>query len=426
MLTDVLPYSLEAEEALIGSLLVDPGAIKRVSVQPDDFHNVKLAAIYNAILAIHKDKIQVDYLTVVERLEVTNKMEYIGGTQELMRLVNTSPTALYAETYANIISDKARRRVMIIIAQNIANAARDSENIDIVISESISQLASKANIKNGAVHISDYVSRLYDVVDTRYQNPIKAGEVSGISSGFVDYDAITDGFHQGEETILSAEPGLGKSLLAFQMACNMSAYAPGAVYELEMSALSVVKREASNISRITTRDMNRGNIDDWQSFVKAVETMSTKDIFISDDSRLTTATLRADLARLREDHGIRWFVLDYLKLLKDRVGKDDTERTAWLSAEVHDICKDLNLAGLVIHSMNKSGVRERTGNQSDLAGSVQVLYDADQIIFMLRDEKYENVIHLKWAKFREGEMPTAGIQLSKLPGFPGFRNCAKI
>lgn len=426
MLTDILPNSIEAEEALIGSLLVDPGAIKRISVQPEDFYNPKLATIYKAIQSIHKDKVQVDYLTILERLDIAKKLDYIGGNQELMRLVNASPTALYAETYANIVIDKARRRAMFAIAQNMVNAARDAENIDIVISECISQLASKANIRNGAVHISEYVSKLYDEVDTHYQNPVKVGEVSGISSGFVDYDAITDGFHQGEETILSAEPGLGKSLLAFQMACNMSAYAPGAVYELEMSALSVVKREASNISRITTRNMDRGNIEDWSAFVQAIETMSTKDIYISDDSRLTTSTLRADLARLREDHGIKWFVLDYLKLLKDRVGKDDTERTAWLSAEVHDICKDLHLAGLVIHSMNKAGVRERTGSQADLSGSVQVLYDADQIIFMMRDEKYENLIHLKWAKFREGEMPTAGIQLSKLPGFPGFRNCAKI
>lgn len=426
MLTELLPQNIEAEEALIGSLLVDPGAIKRISVQPEDFYNPKLATVYKTIQAIHRDKIQIDYLTVLERLDATKKLDYIGGSQELMRLVNASPTALYAETYANIVSDKARRRAMIVIAQGMANAAREAENIDTVISESISQLASKANIKNGAVHISEYVSRLYDEVDTRYQNPVKAGDVSGISSGFVDYDMVTDGFHQGEETILSAEPGLGKSLLAFQMACNMANYAPGAVYELEMSGLSVVKREASNISRITTRNMNRGNIEDWQSFVTAIEVMSTKDIYMSDDSRLTTATLRADLARLREDHGIKWFVLDYLKLLKDRVGKDDTERTAWLSAEVHDICKDLNLAGLVIHSMNKAGVRERTGSQADLSGSVQVLYDADQIVFMMRDEKYENIIHLKWAKFREGEMPSSGIELSKLPGFPGFRNCAKV
>jgi len=425
-MSDLMPYSIEAEEAVIGSILIDISAIRRISLSPEDFYNKKLAAIYKSVIDLSRERKEYDYLGVLDKLEKAGKLDYIGGPQELMRLVNAVPTGLFVEQHAETVKDKSRRRSMILIAQELVNAARDKENIDEVISEKISQLASQANIKSGAVHISEFVSKLYDQVDARYKNPVKDGGVSGIPSGFYDFDQVTDGFHQGEETIISAEPGLGKSLLSFQMACNMANKFPGAVYQLEMSGLSVAKRQVSNMSKITTRDMNRGTMQDWDSFVKAIEEVSTKEIYMSDDSRLTSAALRADLARLREEHGICWFVLDYLALLKDNRGKDETERTAWLSSELHGICKDLNLAGLVIHSMNKQGIRENNGNQTDLSGSVRVMYDADQILIMRRDENNANVVNLKWSKFREGEMPSGGIQLVKMPGFPAFVTKAKI
>jgi replicative DNA helicase len=420
---DKPPSNINAEESVIGSILVNPEIINKISLAPEDFSIIKNGLIFKALKELYREKITIDQVTVVAKLESNNQLEMIGGAQELMRLVNNTPSSLHGEAYAAVVLDASRRRSIIQTASKLATAAYDLNSpIDTAISEGISNLANKANIKNGAVHIGEYVSRLYDIVDKRYQNPVKKGGVSGIPTGFYDFDAVTDGFHQGEETILSAEPGLGKSLLAFQMAYNMSKVSPGAIYEIEMSGLAVSKRQISGESKIPTRDMNRGNIEDWNSFIAAVEKLSTADIYMSDDTRLTTATLRADLARLREEYNIKWFVLDYLRLLKDRYGKDETERTAWLSAEVHDICKDLNLAGLVIHSMNKAGVRENSGNQADLSGSVQVLYDADQIIFMLRQEKYENLVTLKWAKFREGELPSKGITLSKLDGFPAFKN----
>jgi len=423
-MSELRPNSIEAEESVIGSILWNASVLNRISLAPEDFFNPRMGIIYKTILSMHRAKKEIDFVTLLAQLDDNNQLDAIGGSATLMRVSSVVPSSLHAETYAGIVKDKAIRRGMIEIAQEMVNGARDAEDIDTIISDSIRRLSSKSNIKTGAVHISEYVSRLYDKVDARYKNPVKAGGVSGIPSGFIDFDKWTDGFHQGEETILSAEPGLGKSLLAFQMACNMADYAPGAVYQLEMSGLAVAKRQVSNMSKIPTRDMDKGTFDDWTAFTKAIEVMSTKPIFISDDSRLTTAGLRADLARLREEENIQWFVLDYLSLLKDSKGKDDIERTAWLSSELHGICKDMNLAGLVIHSMNKQGVRENQGNQADLAGSVRVMYDADQIVIMRKDATNANVVNLKWAKFREGEMPNGGIQLVKMPGFPAFVNKA--
>lgn len=419
-----LPCNKEAEMALLGAAIGNPAIVNKLSISPDDFYTPLHADIYRAILKLHREKKTIDILSISEIFYASGKDLPPGY---LMDIDSNTPSYLHAESYQDIVKEDARRRGVVQVISSLNTAAFDKKSdLDAAISAAISGLANKANIKNGAVHISEFMSKLYDVVSEKHDNPVKPGEVSGISSGFQDFDNITDGFHPGEETILTAEPGLGKSLLAFQMACNMARQHPGVVYELEMSGLAVAKRQVANMANIATRDMDRGTMENWTDFVKTIEDVSGLKLHISDDTRLTTTTLRADLARLREEYGIRWFVLDYLALLKDSKGKDDIERTAWLSSEVHGICKDLRLAGLVIHSMNKQGVRENNGSQADLSGSVRVIYDADQIIMMQRDKQFENQVNLNWSKFREGELPKGGMSLIKRPGLPAFVSKARI
>jgi len=419
------PRNIEAEEAVIGSLLINPNVINKLPLTMDDFYVHRNGIIYKTIQKLRRENKKIDYLVITDSIEADGKLDEVGGSQYLMELSGKVPSSIHAEAYAELVFDASRRRGILRTLSELSKVAYDkSADIDTAISTAISQLANKANIQGGAVPVSEFLSRLYDVVSEKHEHPVNPGNVSGIPSGFIDFDEKTDGFHRGEETILTAEPGLGKSLLAFQMACNMAKEVPGVVYELEMSGQAVVKRQIANMAGIPTRQMDRGTMENWTDFVRCWEEASNLKLFLSEDTRLTTATLRADLARLRESHGIQWFVLDYLSLLKDRFGRDDIERTAWLSSEVHGICKDLQLAGLVIHSMNKQGVRENGGSQADLSGSVRVIYDADQIIVMQQDKKWDNQVNLIWTKLREGELPKGGISLVKKPGLPAFTNKA--
>ncbi len=426
--TDVIevPMNAKAEYAVLGSILIDPSCMKRLSLAPEDFYLARNRLIYKTIQDMARANKQIDFLTVFETLDSQGKLEELGKETYLMDMVQATPTSIHVEAYANIIADCSRRRALIqIFSDGAKNAYDKSADIDAAISETISRLANKANIKNGAVHISEFVSKIFDIVSDRHDHPVPAGGVSGIPTGFTDIDNVTDGLHQGEETIISAEPGLGKSLLAAQIAVQMAMKDyPGAIYELEMSGAAVAKRTMAWLTKTPTRDMDRGTMKDWQPFIGAVERLEKIPLYMSEDTRLTTATLRADLARLREDFGIKWFVLDYLSLLKDNKGKDDIERTAWLSSEVHSICKDLRLAGLVIHSMNKQGVRENNGSQADLAGSVRVIYDADQIIVMKRNPNVDNQVDLYWSKYREGQLPNKPVSIIKLDGIPAFANKA--
>ena len=423
----IMPHSVKAEEAMIGAAFVNPECIRMVAIQPSDFYLSRNRVIWNAIQTVSNAKKQVDNVTVADELEKRGLLEEAGGLLYIIDVIQACPSSLQFQSYADIILEMSMRRDVIQETSKLATAAYDKKaDMNKAISEVISNLVMRSNVKSGAVHIKQAVSEFYDKVNNRYENPIPHGQVSGISTGFIDFDEATDGLQTGEEMLLSAVPGLGKSLFAFQIASNAANQEPGAVYELEMSLSNLIGRQISGMAKVTTRAMRRGYIQDadWPNIVSAVEEMSLKPIYLSDDTQWTILKLRADLARLKETAGIKWFVLDYLALLKDQYGKNETERTTYLSSQVHDICKDLKLAGLVIQSMNKAGMKENNGDMTSLGGAAGLISDADQIIFMSQDESVANVYHLKWAKMRNDIMPGV-VDLVKVQGFPAYVNRAK-
>jgi len=369
------PHSTQAEEGVIGAALINPECVKTLPLSPDDFYIVRNKWVWDSIQTISNAKKELDFLTLVDELEKRGQLEEIGGRAYLMGVINACPSSLHAEAYSDTITEMSMRRNIIAEANRLAQAGYNKK-IDpgTIVAEVISNLATRTNTRHGATHIKQAVSEFYDTIDKRYKNPIPAGKVSGMSTGFLDYDDATDGLHLGEETVLSAKPGLGKSLFAMQLASNLADNDAGAVYELEMGISNLIGRQISGMARVTTRAMARGHINDldWPNIVKAIEEMSLKPIYISTDTQWTILKLRADLARLKETANIKWFVLDYLRLLKDRYGANDTERTEWLSSQLHDICKDLNLAGLVIQSMNKAGMKEGGNDMTGLAGGAGV------------------------------------------------------
>jgi len=239
----------------------------------------------------------------------------------------------------------------------------------------------------------------------------------------VDFDKITHGLQRGEELILAGQPGTGKSLLAFQMGCGMAERGhAGAVYSLEMSGVAMVKRQISAISKIPTYNLNSGvgMNERWSDFYQATEKIDRLPIYISDASNWTTIQMRADLSRLKQQFGIEWFLVDYHDLLADHYGRDAIEKSAYLSQQLHMICKDLDLAGLVIQSLNKRGYSDPT--MENLSGSTKVMHTADQIVIMVKDKTNPNLVYLKWNKVRDGEATNDGIILTKLKGFPAFGN----
>jgi replicative DNA helicase len=412
-----MPESKESEAALLGAILIDPSIINRVSIEPEKFYDIGHQEIYRAMRSIGSRDL--DILTLTEVLERKNKINDVGGQGYLIGLPSQCPQAYNFETYERIIRDTAIRRFVINSAGHLAKEAyNEQSNIGDAISKAVSDLVQSAKPKGGAVAMKEYLTDLYSEISERAENPKL---IHGLETGMKGFDKITYGLQAGEEFIIAGQPGTGKSLLAFQLGCGVAANGhAGAVYALEMSGKAMVRRRLSAITKIPTYNMLSGvdMNEKWEKLNKGVEELDPLPIYISDATDWTTLQLRADLSRLKQQQGVEWFILDYLDLLVDSYGKDRNEKSEYLSRQIHGICKDLDLAGIVIQSLNKQGYGS-SPTMSHLSGSHKVSYDADSIAILSQDEKEENVVNLIWDKMRESDGARA-LKLVKIAGFPAF------
>lgn len=416
------PHSPTNEEAFLGAAIIDPEALREINLPPEDFYIQRNQLVYEAILELRRSGQAVDYITICSRLDTQGRLAEIGGPARLMELINRTASSLNIDSYADVIRDKARRRRVLRISQKLTGASfAEGGKLEAAISEALEGL-SRAVVKDkGALHISHYISQVWDEVVQAKENPV---DISGITTGLDDWDRLTSGLQRGEVVKLSGEPGLGKSLLAVQILCSAAAAGyPGALYELEMSGNQVVRRRLSSESRIMTHLMRSGHItdDDLSRFDTAISVMEKLPIYISDSSSLTTMDIRADLQRLKDSCDIALAVIDYEALLEDDPDKDPNTRSTTISKRVHDIAKDLDIALISIMSMTKEGIKTKGGGgQAAMAGTASSLHDADQIVIMRRDEHDENIVNLIWEKNREGGTGQ-GVRLVKIPGFPTFK-----
>src|SRR3990172_388948 len=414
-------YSQDAERAFLGSLLISPDSIRSTDVDIQDFYIHRHRCIYDVMKDLARQGINCDIVTLMDKLENNNKIEEIGGPSYLLGLLNDTPSSLHIEDYGEIIKDKARRRNIINTATELVKSAWGIDPPDEAIIQAVQSLTQSISLAGGAKPINYYLAILYDEVEERIKNPT---DVYGYSTGLFGLDKITGGMQPGEAFYIGGEPGIGKSILSVQLGMGMAENGyPGAIYSLEMLGTQLIRRSVSAIGKIPTIKLKTGNMDesDLHSFVEAIDKAGNLPVFISDESYLTTMTLRADLARLVALHGIKWFVLDYLYLLSDGSGKmEPTARTELLSSRIKLLCKEFRLAGITVNSVTKDG--------SDIRGSGQVKHDAD-VIAMLGDHipdektsgvKHDNMRTLVFKKAREMAQPRRYLHLVKHDDYPAF------
>ena len=422
-----LPQSPEAERALLGTLLMDSESFRKLNLDAGDFYIVRNRWIFEAMGSIFARHENIDYLTVVEELTKRGTLAEAGGAAYITRLITDTPHSMHGMDYAAIIRDRAQRRRVCRAATDLVTAAYDPKaDLSEAIAKAASEIVASATAQDGARPISEVVSELWDAVENASKNP---RDIFGIPTGLAGFDRITSGLQRGEVFMLSGEPGVGKSFLAMQFGVgaaegsNGIAGTPGAVFELEMSALATVRRAVSTKARVQSRIMRSGRMEseDWQRLATAVEYMGKLPIYISDRTDWTTTGLRAECARLKT-HGIGWIIVDYLSLLKDGGDVTEAERSGLISDRMHDIAKDLDLAVIAIHDMTKAGMTGQISGQAGLSGSRRVSYNADMTAF-LRTTDNKDIFNLEWAKFRE-DTPDRYLPLRRVPGFPAYAEVA--
>lgn len=428
-LADLVPHSRETEEALLGSVLINPAWVKLLDLSTQDFYVHKNRWIWEALRELYYEEVQIDFVTVCDRLDKKRQLAELGGPAYITGLINCVPTSVNAETYAQILKDRTARRELITLANETANQAHQLQTpVTMIQSRLIETVINARQTSQGSVSIETWMSRAYDAIMDAERN----GRPVGIETGFSDFDKITGGIRPGRFEILSGVPGMGKSIFYQNVSVNLAKKnSPGNLYSAEMPECDMSLRLLSAESGIEVSRLENGDIRESEHPVlaHALETLSSLPLFVSDANGWTIPALRADLTRAQAERGIQWFVFDYMDLLRDEYGENETERTKYLSRHLRAICRDLGLHGMAIQSMVKSGF----GNpgMEHLAGSAGLAYDADLIMFILDhipDSGGQPDPHIRTMVIKKGrhlQNPQRYFYLYKHGNIPKFENAIK-
>jgi len=397
----VPPHSVKAEQSILGGLMLDNSAWDQVAeiVQDDDFYRHDHRQIFKAIAHLSEQNKPFDVITLSEWLGSRNELENVGGLAYLGNLAKDTPSAANIKAYASIVRERSILRQLIDVGTDIANSAyqpdgRDSNELLDQAESSVFKIAEKgAKGKEGFVGIKTLLTQAVDKIDTLFQqdNPI-----TGISTGFTDFDEKTSGLQKGDLVIVAGRPSMGKTTFSMNIAENaaIQSGAPVAVFSMEMPGDSLAMRMISSIGRINQHSVRSGKLadEDWPKLTHAVGVLAEAPIFIDDTPALTPTELRAKSRRLAREVGdLGLIVIDYLQLMQVRgSGENRTAEISEISRSLKGLAKELNCPVVALSQLNRS-LEQRPNKRpvmSDLRESGAIEQDADLIVFIYRDEVY--------------------------------------
>jgi len=420
----MIPHNVEAEEAVLGSLLIDPEALFHVSpfLKGEDFYIQKNAWIYEAILALHERREPVDFVTLCDELERREQLEEVGGAAYITQLINAVPSAIHVESYGHIVEQAAVRRRLISAASQIAQLAyQEAEEIDQTVDRAEQALfsVSQRRITRDLAPIQEVMRRYYDRIEYLYAHQ---GEPLGVPTGYVDIDRLLGGFQRSDFVIIAARPSVGKTSLCLSMARNAARHGQHtAIFSLEMSSEQIVQRLVSAETGIDSQRLRLGDLrgeEEWSLFVQATGKLADLPIFIDDTPSISALQLRTKSRRLHAEHGLDLIFVDYLQLMTgDTRSENRVQEVSYISRSLKAIARELDLPVVAASQLSRA-VEQRTDKKpmlSDLRDSGSLEQDADVVMFIYRDELYhpetekQHIADIIVAKHRNG--PTGTIQL---------------
>lgn len=420
----MVPHNVEAEQAVLGALLIDPDAVYKVNtfLRADDFYVEKHRWIYEGILTLHEQHMAVDLVTLCDELERRERLAEVGGAAYITSLINATPTALNVEHYGHIVERTSTLRRLIGAAGEIAALAyQDTDDVDEVVdrAEQILFGVSQRRVARDLVPIRDVISEYYDRVDYLYRHK---GETIGIPTGFRNIDKLLGGLQRSDLIIVAARPGMGKTSLMLSIARNAARKYDRrvAIFSLEMSAEQLVQRLISAETGIDSQRLRIGNLreEEWPRFIQATGELSEAMIFIDDTPSISAIQVRTKARRLYAEYGLDLIVVDYLQLMQsDRRIDNRVQEISLLSRSLKGLARELNIPVLVASQLSRA-VEQRTDKRpmlSDLRESGSIEQDADVVMFIYRDDYYSpdtdrpNIAEIIVSKHRNG--PTGMVPL---------------
>ena len=401
--TDALkvpPHSLQAEQAVLGGLMLDNSSWDTVAdrVSEDDFYRRDHRLIFRAIAELAEKNDPLDAVTLSEWLQHNGLLEEVGGLPALGALAQSTPSAANIKAYADIVRDKSVVRQLISVGNQVAGSAYDAEGRDTreLLNEAeklVFDIAEQGNRgKRGFKSIRALLAEAVDRIDilSQQDNPL-----TGVSTGFTDIDEMTAGLQPSDLIIVAGRPSMGKTTLAVNFAENAAIknQVPVAIFSMEMPGESLALRMMSSLGHIDQHKIRTGKLDDddWPRLTSAVSLLDTAPLFIDDTPALTPMEMRARARRLKREHDIGLIVIDYLQLMT--TGKSSENRTneiSEISRNLKALAKELDVPVIALSQLNRS-LEQRSDRRpvmSDLRESGAIEQDADVIIFIYRDEVY--------------------------------------
>jgi replicative DNA helicase len=437
------PHSVEAEQSLLGGLLIENEAIDKVAdiISLGDFYRHDHRLIYQHIMKLIEANQPADIVTVGESLDKSAELASVGGIVYLGLVAENTPTAANIRGYAQIIRERAIMRNLVQVGSDIVDSAFSPQGKDAqqLLDESeakIFQIAdSGKNDKIGFTDIKELLPKAAQRIDELFQldNP---SDVTGIPTGYTDLDKITSGLQRGDLIIVAGRPSMGKTSLAL----NMSEYValdtglPVAVFSMEMASSQLTMRLIGSVGKLDQHKMRTGQLedDDWEKLTYALGQLNEAPIYIDEGSALNSYEVRARARRLhRQCGGLGLIVIDYIQLMSSPVGQSSENRAteiSEISRSLKALAKELNVPVVALSQLNRS-VEQRPDKRpvmSDLRESGAIEQDADVIMFIYRDEVYnpetsdKGSAEIILAKQRNG--PIGRVKLTFLGQYTRFEN----
>ena len=434
----VPPHSIETEQSLLGGLMLDHKSWDKIAdvISEGDFYRKDHRLIFAAIADLAEGANPCDVVTVSEWLDSRGQLDAAGGLEYLASLANETPGAANARSYARILRERSMLRSLISAGNEISGAAfsTDGRSAAEIVDEAerlVFQIAeSGARGKTGFRSLKDILPDAVDRIDVLHQSD---GDITGIPSGFTEFDKLTAGLQGGDLVIVAGRPSMGKTTFAVNIAENaaIGARVPTAIYSMEMPAQQLAFRMISSLGRVDQTHLRTGRFpdEDWSRINTAVQLMTEAPIFIDDSAGLSPTEIRARARRLQREHGLGLIVVDYLQLMSVPGNKENrATEISEISRSLKALAKELSVPIIALSQLNRS-VEQRTDKRpvmSDLRESGAIEQDADLIIFIYREEVYnqdtprKGIADISIAKQRNG--PIGDFPLTFVGRYTKFEN----
>ena len=391
------PQSLDAEQAVLGALLVSPDGLSRIVdiIETENFYRKAHQVIYAAMLDLFDHNEPIDIVTVSQYLKDEGKLENVGGRQYITDLALSVATTANLEYYAKVVSEKALLRNLIKAGTEIVGSAYEESDADVALDKAehmIFTLAQRRTM-NSLVHVKDIVEESFRKIEERYEN---RDALSGCPSGFYDLDAMTSGWQPSDLVILAARPSMGKTAFVLNLAQHAAVEAgkPVAIFSLEMSKEQLVQRMLCAEAKIDANRLRTGHMhtNDWTHLAMAMGRLGEAPVFIDDSAMLNALEIRAKCRRLKSEmKSLGLVIIDYIQLMQGRKTTDNrVQEVSEISRSLKQLAREIHVPVIALSQLSRA-VEARQNKRpmlSDLRESGSIEQDADLVMFIYRDEYY--------------------------------------